>query len=277
MPTAYAGHLLEQASSLSHGQPKAKGHTRFVCFSDTHGLHDLIPKTHRPVGDVLLHAGDFTNTGEAEQVKSFGDWLSAYPARETVVIAGNHDITFHDSYYKARGARRFHASGAYDCSKVRKLLTGCTYLEDTATEVLGYKIFGTPWQPDFCDWAFNLPRGQEIRKKWEAIPPDTDILLVHGPPLGHGDRCRHGHVGCQDLLEEVQQRAISAVVAGHLHEAHGCTTDEVTLFVNASTCTREYNPTHPPIVFDLPPREQLRPVTEAAAMRRGQQSPKASP
>ena len=61
---------------------------------------------------------------------------------------------------------------------------------------------------------------------------------------------------------------LEVVVAGHLHEDHGCTTDEVTLFVNASTCTSEYNPTHRPIVFDLPRREQLRPVTEAAALHR---------
>ena len=64
------------------------------------------------------------------------------------------------------------------------------------------------------------------------------------------------------------------VVAGHLHEDHGCTTDEVTLFVNASTCTSEYNPTHRPIVFDLPRREQLRPVTEAAALHREAQAPR---
>ena len=113
------------------------------------------------------------------------------------MIAGNHDITFHEQYYKERGAVRFHRDGAYDCSKVRTALAGCTYLEDSAVDVCGYKIYGTPWQPDFCDWAFNLPRGPEIRKKWQAIPHDTDILLVHGPPAGHGDRCRSGRVGCQ--------------------------------------------------------------------------------
>ena len=143
-------------------------------------------------------------------MRSFGEWLSAYPAREKVVIAGNHDITFHEQYYKTRGAARFHRAGAYDCHKARSSLTGCTYLEDSSLDVFGYKVYGSPWQPDFCDWAFNLPRGQEIRKKWEAIPEDTDILLVHGPPAGHGDRCRHGRVGCQDLLEVVQSRAISA-------------------------------------------------------------------
>ena len=42
---------------------KPEGWTRFVCFSDTHGLHGSIPKDHIVPGDVLLHAGDFSNTG----------------------------------------------------------------------------------------------------------------------------------------------------------------------------------------------------------------------
>ena len=123
--------------------------------------------------EVPQSAGDFTNTGEMEQVSSFADWVGAYPARDKVVIAGNHDITLHEDYYKSRGAARFHQRGAYDCSKVRQVLTGFTYLEDASVEICGYKIYGTPWQPDFCDWAFNLPRGKEIREKWEAIPGDT--------------------------------------------------------------------------------------------------------
>ena len=56
-------------------EPKPEGWTRFVCFSDTHGLHDSIPEEHRPAADVLLHGGDFTNTGELEQVESLGKWL----------------------------------------------------------------------------------------------------------------------------------------------------------------------------------------------------------
>ena len=45
---------------------------------------------------MLIHAGDFTNTGELEQVESFGAWIAAYPASHKIVIAGNHDTTFHE-------------------------------------------------------------------------------------------------------------------------------------------------------------------------------------
>ena len=66
--------------------PKPEGWTRFVCFSDTHGKHDQIPAEHRPAADVLLHAGDFTNTGEFEQIESFDRWLQQYPAEHCIVI-----------------------------------------------------------------------------------------------------------------------------------------------------------------------------------------------
>ena len=187
-----------------------------------------------------------------------------------MVIAGNHDITFQEDYYMSSGAQRFHGGvGRYDCSKARGLLKGCTYLEDSSVEICGYKIYGSPWQPEFCDWAFNLPRGEELRKRWAAIPIDTDILLVHGPPAGHVDMTsRSGHVGCEDLLEAIHQRCISTVVSGHLHPAYGTSADEVTLFINASTCTEQYNPTRAPIVFDLPPAMELRDATRKAALDR---------
>jgi len=248
-------------------ETKPEGWTRFVCFSDTHGLHDEIPKKHRPAADILLHAGDFTNTGELEQVESLNKWLQAYPATEKIVIAGNHDVTFHEEYYRKTGAMRFHhGCGAYDCTKAKALLTACTYLEDSPTEVRGYRIYGSPWQPEFCDWAFNLPKGAACRKCWEAIPMELDVLVTHGPPLGRGDRCSPGHrAGCDELLAAVKARKVSVHVFGHIHEDYGCSADEVTLFANASTCTEGYCPSNAPIVFDLPPATELRKATATAA------------
>ena len=37
--------------------------------------------------------------------------------------------------------------------------------------------------------AFKLARGEECKTKWKEIPSNTDILLTHIPPIGHGDRC----------------------------------------------------------------------------------------
>jgi len=245
-------------------EAKPDGWTRFVCFSDTHGLHGQIPPAHLVQADVLLHAGDFTNTGEVEQVRSFAEWLQAYPAAHKVVIAGNHDITMQPSYYKDAW-QRFHQA-PYPCEEARQLLVdgeGYTYLEDLETDVLGYKIYGSPWQPQFCDWAFNLERGAALKEKWDQIPAEVDILMTHGPPHGMNDRTSQGAwVGCHDLLHAINERVVSVSVAGHVHEGYGVTTEGATLYVNASTCTHAYRPTNPPIVFDLPPAPELR-----AAMR----------
>mmetsp|Transcript_18209 Transcript_18209/g.35718 ORF Transcript_18209/g.35718 Transcript_18209/m.35718 type:complete len:304 (-) Transcript_18209:84-995(-) len=248
------------------GERKPPGFTRFVCFSDTHGLHDQIPAAHRPSADILLHAGDFTNTGELDQVKSFDSWLQHYPARHKVVIAGNHDITFEPDYYHFHW-QRFHRK-PYDCEEVRRVLLesgNCIYLQDSATEIFDFKIYGSPWQPEFCDWAFNLRQGEPLRAQWERIPADVDVLLTHGPPYGVGDLCSHGgRAGCRELLQAIHARAVPVHLSGHIHEGYGVVSDGTTMFVNACTCTEQYRPINAPIVLDVPPAIELQ---EAAAHR----------
>jgi len=41
---------------------------------------------------------------------------------------------------------------------------------------------------------------------------------------------------------------------GHIHEGYGVTSEGVTTYANASTCTLEYRPDQAPLVFDLPKR-----------------------
>lgn len=276
-----------------HLEAKPEGWTRFVCFSDTHGKHYSIAKQNYPQADVLLHAGDFTNTGELEQVESFSTWLDAYPAKHKIVIAGNHDITFHEEYYSDRGAARFHRQAVpdadtgelnfktkpYDCSKVRELLkgNGNIYLEDGMEDVCGYTIYGSPWQPEFCDWAFMLPRGQRMREIWANVPESVDVLLTHTPPFGFGDRCSsNARVGCEMLTAAIQQRAVSVNVSGHIHSGYGCTLDDTTLYINASTCDHDYRPINAPVVFDLPPPEELRAATRRLAQARQKHQPNIS-
>ena len=52
--------------------------------------------------------------------------------------------------------------------EMKKELTNCIYLQDSSISLYGLKIYGTPWQPEFCGWAFNLPRGQVSFKMSEA-------------------------------------------------------------------------------------------------------------
>ena len=210
-----------------------------------------------------------------------------------MVIAGNHDITFDKPYYERQpggGRERFHANSGdipLDCERVREqlllpdgtkkaggaksdssLCSSIIYLEDSATEVIGgYQVYGSPWQPEFCDWAFNLPRGgEQLRSQWAKIPEAIDILMTHTPAKGFCDRTSSGvRVGCEELLRAIQQRTVSVSLAGHIHDAYGCDTDELgTLYINASTCTHNYRPVNPPIVFDAPPLKDLREATSRA-------------
>lgn len=75
-------------------------------------------------------------------------------------------------------------------------------------------------QPEFHKWAFNLPRGSQCLEKWDKIPEDTDVLITHTPPIGHGDLCCTGvRAGCVELLTTVQQRVKPKYhIFGHIHE-----------------------------------------------------------
>ena len=102
------------------------------------------------------------------------------------------------------------------------------------------------------DWAFNLPRGPKIKKKWDLIPSDTDILITHGPPYSICDKTIHGNrEGCVDLLNTVRQVEPKYHIFGHIHEAYGMIKEGKTTFMNVSIVNVRYEPEHRPITFEL--------------------------
>ena len=83
------------------------------------------------------------------------------------------------------------------------------------------------------------------------IPAGTDVLITHGPPLGHGDSTSRGEsVGCADLRAAVREKRPKYHIFGHIHEGYGVTHNEHTTFINASSCTLQYQPVQRPIVYD---------------------------
>uniref|UniRef100_E9PZI5 Metallophosphoesterase domain containing 1 n=1 Tax=Mus musculus TaxID=10090 RepID=E9PZI5_MOUSE len=64
---------VQMVDPVPHDAPKPPGYTRFVCVSDTHSRTDPIQM---PYGDVLIHAGDFTELGLPSEVKKFNEWLA---------------------------------------------------------------------------------------------------------------------------------------------------------------------------------------------------------
>lgn len=204
---------------------------RIVCLSDTHNHLDRIDV---PDGDLLIHAGDFTGRGTQPEVERFAEVLAALPHAHKVVIAGNHDFMFELAPDEARD-----------------LLIDCTYLEDSGCEVGGLRIWGSPWQPWFHDWAFNLRGEDELAARWALIPDDTDVLITHGPPRGILDRTPDGEeVGCAELERAIRRVRPGLHVFGHIHEGYGLVERAGTIHVNACNCTLDYRPTNAPVSLD---------------------------
>ncbi len=104
----------------------------------------------------------------------------------------------------------------------RALMTDVTYLQDEEVTLDGLRIWGTPWQPWFFDWAFNLRRGAQMAAVWAQVPAGVDVLLCHGPPAGILDRTAGGEeVGCADLLAALDRIQPRLCVLGYIHEAYG--------------------------------------------------------
>jgi len=79
------------------------------------------------------------------------------------------------------------------------------------------------------------------------ITSQVDVVLTHCPPLGHGDDCGpDAHIGCIDLLNELQSRVRPTHhVFGYCHAGYGASTDGQTLYLNALPERRALTSTGP--------------------------------
>jgi len=209
---------------------------RIVCLSDTHNCNEQIAV---PDGDILIHAGDATITGTIDEIVKFNKWFTNLPHLIKIFVAGNHDWLFETNNNYARALLS------------RELI----YLQDSFVEIEGLKIYGSPWQPRFFDWAFNLNRGQELAEKWELIPDDTDILITHGPPFGILDEVPRKYwvenTGCEELIKKIEEIRPKLHIFGHIHCGYGTGEKFGVKFINASNCDESYEPTNQPIVIDF--------------------------
>ena len=188
---------------------------RIVTISDTHSRHSKISTM--PEGDILIHSGDATERGGIDEIAAFNEWLGTLPYKHKIFVAGNHDWLFERSPQFAP-----------------TMMTNAHYLLDSFVVVEGLKIYGSPWQPRFFDWAFNRIRGAEIRKHWDLIPDKVDILITHGPAYGILDRTVSDEVvGCKDLLKRIAEVKPAYHIFGHIHEGYGMLEKDGTVFINA--------------------------------------------
>ena len=207
---------------------------RIVAVADTHTFESQLGRL--PDGDVFVHAGDLVRKGTLDELAGVAAWIRALPHRHKVVVAGNHDWCF---------ARERAAACAM-------LGDGVVYLEDEAATIAGVRFYGSPWQPEYNGWAFNLPRGAALAEKWARIPAGVDVLVTHGPPYGVGDDLGSGlpdRQGCVDLRVAVLRARPKLHLFGHIHQDGGVWSDGVVSYANVTTweCARA------PTVIDLDP------------------------
>ena len=203
---------------------------RIVCISDTHEQHERIVV---PNGDMLICAGDVTANGSTIALQRFGRWMQQQPHAHKILIAGNHDWCFE------RNGQSL-------------LPPDIHYLQDSAIVIAGLRVWGSPWQPRFYDWAFNLDRGPRLAAKWALIPADTDILVTHGPPMGTLDLTPRGdRAGCEALAARLEHLRVRLHVFGHIHHSYGVVERGGRISVNASICDEGYRAANAPVVVEL--------------------------
>jgi len=221
---------------------------RITFISDTHTKHDKV-SGFLTGGDILVHAGDLTGRGYITEIENFMKWYDNINNYDTkVFIAGNHDFGFEDDNQKLRGLLTGYKT--IDYLEDELMMVG----EDDYEDMI--KIWGTPWQPEFHNWAFNLPRGEKLKEKWDMIPMNTDILITHGPPLGKLDYVRYSNenVGCEELMKRVEEIKPKIHVFGHIHEGYGYVFDGNTHFINAAVLNGRYEFRNKPITVDWDPK-----------------------
>jgi len=239
---------------------------KIVAISDLHGYLPDIPKC-----DLLVIGGDICPSMDHSfhfqknwLENDFSRWIKKIPAKDVAFVAGNHDWYFENvrdtaHLYKEKIGKEY--------PDFIKFPEKAHYLEDSFVMIGGLKVYGSPWQPYFCDWAFNLKTEAQLDSKFKKIPEDVDILVLHGPPNGYGDV-----IGVEAstfktwgdgrtlvsvaLLENVRRVSPRLVVFGHIHT--GSHEPQVVNFngkkstiVNVSYVDERYLPTFKPFEIDL--------------------------
>lgn len=203
---------------------------RLICLADTHNEHQNISI---PDGDVLIHAGDCTDGGTIKESRNFLEWFSSQPHKYKILVPGNHDFYFEKP------------------ENLKSIPKNIHLLIDQKLNINGVKFWGSPVTPGMDNWAFNRDRGKKIRKHWELIPEDTDILITHTPPYGILDEIDSGiNLGCEELTQVLPVVQPKLHLFGHVHHASGSTKQKGIKFFNLSILDERMRIMHSPVSLD---------------------------
>lgn len=225
---------------------------KVVTISDS---HCQLNKVTLPEGDILLHAGDLTFSGNTKEIASELNILGNMAKKflyGCYFVCGNHDWM-----------------GEKDPSLLRLLAkeNGLTWLQNESATVDGIKIYGSGNSLEFNGWALPISAYDGTAKEcWDKIPDDTNILITHGPPKGIGDLTLGyqnvtpcsieydppKHVGDLDLLDKINTlKNCWLHVYGHIHSGYGIRKIGNVTHANASIVNERYQVVNAPHVIDL--------------------------
>jgi hypothetical protein len=205
---------------------------RVVCISDTHELHRELQV---PPGDLLIHAGDFTFFGTGTRaIIDFNDWLGGLPHQYKVITCGNHEFAIEAD------------------PDLRRLITNATLLLNESVIVGPAKIWGSLLTQHYGG-AFGRSNAADRVRAYNSIPPDTDIVITHGPPYGILDSTPEypGPSGDRELRQAILRVKPVLHVFGHAHSGYGVVQTKNTCFVNAALFDLDGSANKRPIVLEV--------------------------
>lgn len=230
--------------------------TRIAMISDMHGnLNFKVPEA-----DLLLIAGDICPASHSPYISvgmqrnwlnsKFKKWVDEQPVEYVIFIAGNHDWIWEVSKSEVP---MWIPKSTCDLGMIEG--NKLAYLEDDWIRHEGLKIYGTPWQPPFNNWAFNKDV-EQLKRHWDNIPEDVDILLTHCPPYGILDETQHPsypkeHIGDENLLDRIKDIKPTLSVFGHNHGENGRVDQDGIIFVNCAMVDERYKLTREPIIVEI--------------------------
>lgn len=215
---------------------------KIVVISDVHGKWN---KVKIPKCDILISCGDYSFRGEEHMVRDFHKWLDKQEAEYIISVQGNHELWVEKNFGLAKQI------AIEECPNVH-------FVDEGLVEIEGLKIWCSAWTPFFHNWAWNAHRGKEIRKHWDRIPDDIDVLVTHGPPAGILDVVNYANgtpkerVGCQDLWAKILTLAkLKLHFFGHIHESYGYQYFNGIQFYNVSICDELYSASNDPAIVEI--------------------------
>jgi len=194
---------------------------KIVCIADTHRQHWKIDI---PECDIFIFAGD-AELDTFKALTDFNDWVGIIKAKHKIVCGGNHD------FYLEKRPRE----------ELQTYFTNAIYVENESIEIMGIKIWGSPYSVMFNNWAWMMNSAQ-LAKVWARIPDDTDIVITHSPPFGILDSTPFSKwpCGCPTLLSRMEEIKPKYHIFGHIHNDYGIQVKHGTTFINASLLNDHY-------------------------------------